>query len=157
MQEDTARYINDCFQNLVEEFGFVKQREVNEDQTFFVVFSTKTFAVKVVEYRRELYAWLHRVDHPDEEVDLYTDDEIDLYNLIEYLNQNSSNVPKSNYFVDEVDLEECYRKQIKLITSTISDFFPQLDEFFNREEYNSELENIDRFVVERNPDLFGKS
>ncbi len=149
MQEDTVRYINDCFQNLVEEFGFVKQNEVNEDQTYFVVFSTRTFAVKVVKYWRELYAWLHRVDHPD--------DEIDLHNLLEYLNQDSSNVPKYNFFVDEVDLQECYRKQIELIASTISDCFPQLDEFFNREEYDSELERISRFVVEGNPDLFGKS
>lgn len=148
MQEDIVKYIDDCFENLLGKFGFIKQNEVNEDRTFFVEFSAKTFAVKLEKYRREFYATLYKKDRPD--------DEINLYNILQYLNQNSSNVPESNYFVDEDDIEECYRKQIRHLASDISDYFPQLDEFFNHEEYDSEIENLDKYLQEKDPELFGR-
>jgi len=149
LQENVVKYIYDCFEDLVEKFGLTRQNEINEGQTFSVDFCAKTFAVKLEKYRREFYATLYRVDRPDYE--------INLYNIIQYLNQSSSNVPEPNYFVDEDDIEECYRKQIKHIASNISDYFPQLDEFFNHEKYDSELEKLNRFLQEQDPELFGES
>lgn len=144
--EKILNYIDDYFIVLFKKFGFFVRNEINDDQTLSVEFCTKTFVVKLEKYRQEFYATLYKIGFPEHE--------INLFNLIQYLNQDSNNVLESNYFVNEKNLGERYKKQLKHIVSTIFDYFLQIDEFFKHDNFCLELEKLNKFMQDKYPELF---
>lgn len=149
MDQEFLKYIHDCFAKLIEGHEFSKENEVNDGQSYSVEYHSNIFGIKLEKYRREFYATLYKTGNPDSEVNLF--------NLLHYLNKGSSNVPEAEYFRDENDIKECYRKQLKHISTTIYKNFSAINEFFVNRNLDSELVNIQKFILNRYPDLFKKS
>jgi hypothetical protein len=149
MEQNFLKYVYDCFAELVKKYGFSKENELNDGQSYSIEYRSNTFVIKLEKYRREFYATLYKTGNPDSEVNLF--------NLLHYLNQDSSNVPKSDYFVGEDDIEECYRKQLNHISATVYDNFTVINEFFSNRNFDSKFADIKKFILNKYPELFKKS
>ena len=71
-----------------------------------------------------------------------------------YLNQESSNIPKSEYFTDDSNLEECYKKQMNYISDMIYENFDIINDFFNDVDFDLRFAEIEKFMLNKYPNLF---
>lgn len=85
MEQRFIKYLYDSFAKLIEKYGFNKVNEVNEGQSYWIEYRSNTFGIKIEKYRREFYTSLYKTG---------TDKEIDLFNLLRYLNKGSLNFPE---------------------------------------------------------------
>lgn len=104
-------YIHEFFIRLTESFGFQIKTELDEEQSFMIEYSSEIYIIKIEKYLREFYVTLYKIDKPDIE--------INLFNLLEYLKQGEKQIPKSDYFRLEKDINECYRKQLLHLSSVL--------------------------------------
>jgi hypothetical protein len=146
MEQRYVEYLYDSFAKLVAQYCFNKSRELNEDQSYSIEYACPDFVVRIDKYWREFYAILFKPERPDGGVELF--------NLLGYLNQWSPDVPTSNYFSDEKDVGESYKKQFDYIAKTIYDNFAVIDGFFKSKDYESKLEEISEYMVKKYPNLF---
>jgi hypothetical protein len=149
MERKTLEYLYNSFTKLVEEYGFSKVTELNDEQNYSVEYCSTTFGIKLEKYRREFYATLYKSGNPDKE--------INLFNLLRYLNQDSSNVPEAEYFHRETNLEDCYRKQFDHISTTVYENFAAMNDFFRSENYESKVTDITKFMLNKYPELFKRA
>jgi len=149
MKHNFIKYIHNSFSKLVERHGLKKGSELNDGQSYSIEYLSDTFVIKIEKYRREFYGTLYKTGNIDREVNLF--------NLLYYLNQESSNVPKSNYFTDEGNLEECYRKQLNHISATIYENFEAINSFFSSENLDLKFADIEKFMLSKYPQLFNRS
>jgi len=149
MEYNFIEHVYTSFSKLVERHGLKKGRELNDGQSYSIEYLSDAFAIKIEKYRREFYATLYKTGNIDREVNLF--------NLLFYLNQESSNVPKSDYFTSEGNLEECYRKQLNHISATIYENFEAINNFFSSENFDLKFSGIEKFMLCKYPQLFNKS
>jgi hypothetical protein len=126
MKQKYLKYIYENFAKLVEKYGFVKSMELNEEGAYSIEYSNAAFMIKLEKYFMEFYVALYKTG---------TDKGVNLFNLLNYLNKDSSDISESNYFKEEKDLEECYKKQFNYIVDTIDKNFVLINDFFTSGEY----------------------
>ena len=145
MQHEVNVIIEESFSRLITELGFRKENTVdtNCDSAKFI---SEHFGIKVEKYRREFYVTLFKLESPNQE--------INMFNLLNYLNLNSNLVLESNYFADEANVMNSYRKQLEYISSTLYRNFQTIKEFFGREDFSSEHDRVNEFMRAKYPNLF---
>jgi hypothetical protein len=148
MERNFVKYIYEFFKKLIEIHGFGIKTEVNDGQSYMIEYSSKDFVIKIEKYFREFYVSLYKLD------DL--DNEMNLFNLLEYLKQGVTDTPKSEYFRKEKDIEESYRKQLKYISSVIYDNYSVINDFFE-DNYKSKITDFEEYWKNRHPELYKKT
>jgi hypothetical protein len=73
--------------------------------------------------------------------------------LLNYLNLPPSGVPESNYFKEEKDLDECYKKQLNFIANIIFENLTAINDFFEI-NYDSNMKELKKFILSKYPNLF---
>ncbi|HET9058204.1 MAG TPA: hypothetical protein VFN30_15270 [Chitinophagaceae bacterium] len=150
MKPSFVKYIYEYFEKLIERFGLKKQNEQGDGQSYSVEYSSDIFVVRLEKYRREFYATLYKIGH--------SDDEINLFNLLQYLNKDATpKAPEAKYFPEESNIDECYRKQLRYITDVVCENFTELNDFFREGNYESKVKDIKRFMMEKYPELYKRT
>lgn len=139
-------YINDVFQRLIEIHGLEIIKELNQGQLYMIEFISKDFVIKLEKYFREFYASLYKVNRPDEE--------INLFNLLEYLRQDDTGIFKSEYFHKEKDIKQCYIKQLNYISSVIYENYTLIDDFFADTNYEIKIAEFEQYWKNKHPGLY---
>jgi len=147
MEQKSINNLYDSFSNLIRVYGFSKLKEVNDQESYLIDYGSDNFVIELEKYRREFYVILFKTGHNDSGVNLF--------NLLSYLNQDSTDTPTSNYFKEEKDLEESYKKQFNHISNAVYDNFDKINDFFANENYKTKLVEIRQFMVKKYPGLFG--
>lgn len=148
MKQNFQKYIYSYFAKLVEKYGFKKENEQTDEQSYSIEYCSNIFVIKLEKYRREFYATLYKTGNKN--------NEINLFNLLSYLNQASLNVSEAEYFRNEKDIEESYRKQLNHISTTIYKNFDGINNFFSSGDYESKVAEIRKFMLNKYPELFKK-
>ena len=136
METNFSEYVNEIFKRHIAVDGLQIKTELNEGRSYVIEYRSGSFVIKVEKYFREFYVTLYKLNKPDEE--------INLFNLLEYLRRGDTQIPKSEYFHNEKNINECYRKQLNHISETIhanygliSDFFSDIDYEIRRVEFEN--------------------
>lgn len=149
MEQSFIKYIYEFFKRLIEVYGFKIKTELNEGQSYMIEYSSGDFVIKIEKYFREFYATLYKINK--------LDSEINLFNLLEYLKQGNTQVPKSEYFRKEKNIEECYRKQLAHISSVIYENYGLINDFFNEENYESNVMGFEKYWKSKHPEFYKKT
>lgn len=148
MEQSFVKDTYNFFEKLVEIHGFKIKTQINEEQSYMIEFSSSDFVLKIEKYFREFYATLYKIDRPDNEVNLF--------NLLEYLRQGDTQIPKSEYFSKEKDIQEGYRKQLAHISSVIYENYRVINDFFSNEDYEIKLAEFEKYWKNKHPELYKK-
>jgi hypothetical protein len=108
MEQIFIKYIDIYFKKLIDEFDFSLKEQFNDGQSYFIEYSSMIFVIKIEKYFREFYATMYRLDDPK--------NEINLFNLLDYLNISNENISSHQSFLKEKNIEECYKKQLHEIS-----------------------------------------
>lgn len=146
MEQVYLKFIDEFFERLIEEYGFRIKEEFNEGQSFMIELNSGAFVIKIEKYFLEFYATLFNTKS--------LDNEINLFNLLEFLKKDDKNIPKSEYFRNEKDIEECYRKQLANISSAIYDNLSLINEYFNSEGYERRVMEFEKYWKNKHPELY---
>lgn len=146
MEQNFIKYIYEFFKKLIEVYGFRIKHELNDGQSYTIKYSSKDFVIKIEKYFREFYVSLYKISD--------TDNGINLFNLLEYLKQGSTDVPKSEYFRKEKDIEECYRKQLYHISSAIYENYALINDFFSGNNYELKIAEFEKYWKNEHPELY---
>jgi hypothetical protein len=149
MKQKFIEYIHYYFERLIEIYGFSIKNEQNDGQSYFIEYNSNTFIVKLEKYRMEFYVTLYKLSNPEKE--------INLFNFLIYVNQPVSDYPKAEYFRNEKDIEVCYRKQLNYLTNLIYDNYDKINDFFSSSNYESKFADLEKFIIQKYPELFGKN
>lgn len=149
MEQVFIKYINTFFKKLIDIFGFTVKDEFNDSQSYFIEYSSETFVIKIEKYFREFYATLYRLDNPQKE--------INLFNLLDYLNRGNESKSTRVSFLKEKDIEECYRKQLNEISTLIYDNHQAINDFFKSENFESRATELRNYVINKYPELFKRT
>lgn len=148
MEQGSIKYGYEFFKKLIEIYGFHIKKELNEGLSYMVEYSSRIFVIRIEKYFREFYATLYKINKPD--------NEINLFNLLEYLKQNDAQIPQSEYFRKEKDIEECYRKQLAHISSVIYDNYDLIKDFFCENNYELRVTEFERYWKNKHPEFYNK-
>ena len=146
MEQTFIKYIHEFFKKHIEAYGFSIKEELIEGQSYMIEFSSKDFVIKIDKYFREFYVSLYKFDYPDHG--------IELFNLLEYLKQDTTEVPRPEYFRKEKDLEECYRKQLLHISKVFDENYIVINDYFNATDFESKVADMKRFRRKKYPELY---
>lgn len=149
MEKSFIEYIYEFFRQLVELRGFKVKAELNEGQSYMIEYSSNNFVIKIQKYFREFYATVYKINKPDNEVNLF--------NLLGYLKQDDTEIPQSEYFRKEKDIEKCYRKQLAHISSVIYDNYDLISDFFNENSYELNVMKFERYWKSKHPEFYNKT
>lgn len=149
MEQTIVKYIFEFFKNLIEVYGFKLKTELNEGQSYMIEYSSDDFVIKIEKYFREFYVTLYKTNKPESE--------INLFNLLDYLKHGDKQVPKSEYFQNEKDIKECYRKQFAHISSVIYDNYEVIDDFFREGKYELNLMEFEKYWKGKHPEFYKKA
>ena len=148
MVQSFVKYTYEFFKWLIEVYGFKIKVELNDGQSYMIEYSSGDFIIKIEKYFREFYATIYKKSN--------TDDEINLFNLLEYLKQGSAQIPQSEYFRKEKDIEECYRKQLSHISSAIYDNYNLINGFFGEDNYELRVLEFEKYWKNKHPEFYNK-
>lgn len=146
MKQGFIKYIDVFFKKMVEVYGFQKQAELDEGQSYIVEYSSDDFTIKIEKYFREFYTTVYKVKKPDSEMNLF--------NLLEYLKQGDTEIPKSEYFQKEESIDECYRKQIAHISYVIYDNYYGVKDFFREDGYDLSMTKFEEYWKNKHPEFY---
>lgn len=146
MDEIIKKYTDDFFGALIFKFGFEIKSEIVSDRSYLMEYVSKSYVIKMEKYHREFYPSVYSSSDQDKE--------IDIFNLLEFLKQDDSNTPKSEFFRKEKNIKECYKKQLSHISSTIYDSLDLLDDFFSKEKYEENIRELDGYWKSKYPELY---
>ncbi len=149
MEKSFIKYIYEFFKQLIEVYGFKIKTELNEEQSYMIEYSSGDIVIKIEKYFREFYITLYKINKPDSE--------INLFNLLEFLKQSDSQVPKSEYFRKEKDLEECYRKQLAHVSSAVYDNYDLIMVFFDKKNYELNMMEFEKYWKNKHPEFYKKA
>ncbi|MCJ7484388.1 MAG: hypothetical protein MUO31_15670 [Thermodesulfovibrionales bacterium] len=140
-------YINKYFNFLIKELGFSKKEENSDNSEFFnVTFANSLMGVTIEKYRREIYMSIFNCANAEKKVDIY--------NLINYLEQDKKKYLKSKFFTKEHNLEECFRLQIEWLAELLIKYFPKIKEFISNEKSDQHFADVTKYIIKKHPELF---
>lgn len=148
MENSFIKHIYDFFKKLIELHGFQIKTELNERQSYMIEYGSSNFVIKIEKYFREFYTTLYKANKPDSE--------INLFNLLEYLKHNDAKVPKSEYFRNEKDIEECYKKQLNYISIVIYENYNLIDNFFSGNDNELKMAEFEKYWKNKHPEFYNK-
>jgi len=148
MEQNFIKYVYEFFKRLIEVYGFQIKTELNEGQSYMIEYNSGNFVIKIEKYFREFYVTLYKLNNPDKE--------INLFNLLEYLRQGDAQVPKSEYFRNEKNIEECYKKQLNHISEVIYENYNLINDFFNSNDYELKMVEFEKYWKSKHPELYKK-
>lgn len=143
-----AEIVTSSFRVIAEKNGFRQQNEVNNGSAYSVEYASKDFVVRLEQYRTELYATLYKTGNPEKQ--------INLFNLLAFMAHPQMVAHASEYFYDEANVEERFRKQVDHITTAIDKHIDEIHAFFVADDYSSKVARIEDFMVKKYPELFKK-
>ncbi|WP_256005055.1 hypothetical protein [Pedobacter deserti] len=143
MKQNFIQYIYELSKRLIEAFGFQIKTELNEGESYMIEYSSGNYVIKIEKYFREFYATLYKLNKPDKE--------INLFNLLEYLRQSDAQDIKSEYFRDEIDIEECYKKQLNHISGVLYENYNLIDDFFCGNDYELKMAEFEKYWRNKHP------
>ncbi len=143
-----AEIVASSFRTIADKYGFRQQNEVNNGSTYSVEYASKDFVVRLEQYRTELYATLYKTGNPDKQ--------IDLFNLLAFMAHPQMAAPASEYFYDEANVEERFRKQVDYVTTVLDKDFAKICDFLKADDYASKVARVDDFMLKKYPELFKK-
>lgn len=146
MSDIIKKYADDFFNTLILKFGFKVKSEIVSDEFYLMEYVSESYVIKLEKYFRELYTTVYSLSRQDKEVNLF--------NLLEFLKQNDAEVPDSNYFRKEKNLEECYKKQLTHISSIIYDNLDLLNDFFSKDKVERNILELDSYWKSKYPELY---
>jgi hypothetical protein len=73
------------------------------------------------------------------------------------LPQDLTNVPESEYFREEKDIEECYKKQLNYLSKVVVDNFTTISNFFRNENFELKVADLEIFIINKYPELFKRN
>ncbi|MGK6353524.1 hypothetical protein [Parapedobacter sp. DT-150] len=146
MEQSFIKYIYEFFKRLIEVYDFQKKRELSEGQSYMIEYGSNIFVIKIEKYFREFYISLYKVNRPDEEVNLF--------NLLEYLKQGDSDIPKSEYFPKEKDIQESYIQQLNHISSVIYENYDLINGFFIDNNYELRMAGFENYWKNKHPEFY---
>jgi hypothetical protein len=73
---------------------------------------------------------------------------------MQYLKQGDIQIPVSDYFRKEKDIDECVRKQFAQISSIIYDNYNLIGNFFSSDNYDINMSEFDKFWRNKHPELY---
>lgn len=149
MEQNFIKYISEFFKKLIEVYGLQIETELNEGQSYMIEYSSGIFVIKIEKYFREFYATIYKLNK--------SDSEINLFNLLEYLKQFDTQVPKSEYFRNEKDIEECYKKQLNHISEVIYKNYNLINDFFSGNDYELKMIEFEKYWKDKHPALYKKA
>jgi hypothetical protein len=149
MKIELSEIVSDSFKPLTEKYGLYQRSEILDGPTYSIEYVFNNFIVRLEKYRVEIYATLYKEDNPDEQ--------IDLFNLLAYLTRPQSNAPVGEYFHNETNNEERFRKQLTHIAMVIDQYFAEIDGFFRFGGYASKVADVREFVINKYPWLFKRA
>lgn len=149
MTTSLREIISSSFGSLAEKHGLHQQKEVNDAQSYSLEYSSKYFTLKLEKYRDEFYATLYKQGNSDKE--------IGLFNLLAYLAGPLLDCPAAEYFHNESNIEERYRKQLIHIATALDQHFTAISDFLEAEDYASKAAKVNEFMVNKYPELFKTS
>lgn len=127
-------FIEQFFELKIKNEGINLQRVQFNSLNSNIEYKFQNFRIKIETYFKEIYITLFN--------ERYRKDEINLFNLLEFLNQKNEIYPTSNYFHNEKDIDICIKKQLLFLSQILIESFIQITEFFNDSKY---LNNINKF------------
>lgn len=146
MENNYRVYMNDCFRQLIDVYGFKENNIVDEGQVFSKEFFSNIFVIKIEKYFREFYVYLY--------LDNVNNYEINLFNLLDFLIKNEEKKIQSNFFRNEKDIHESYKKQLKYMSSVIYENFDLLKEFFRKEKYELNIKEFEKYWRNKYPEFY---
>jgi hypothetical protein len=138
--------INLYFGFLVSDYEFVKCREVEEDNTFFIEFGSTTVSLKLEKYRREIYVYLYKPTLPNNGINLFL--------LLQFLSKDTASKTESNYFTKILNSEENYKMQVQWIAMVLKSNIDKIIEFFLAPDIDEKIQEVNRYVMSKYPKLF---
>jgi hypothetical protein len=149
MEQNFIKYISEFFRRLIEVYNFEIKTEKKEGQSYMIEFISNGFVIKIEKYFQEFYSTLYKINKQDSE--------INLFNLLEYLKQRSEEIPSSEYFRKERDIDECYRKQLSHISTLIYANIDVIADFFNEAKYELNVIEFEKYWKSKHPELYNKA
>jgi hypothetical protein len=147
MKPTVSQLVNSCFHALVEKHGLRQIEEMETNEAYSTKFVTTNFVVKLEKYRTDIYATLLK--------SVEARREMDLFNLVDYLRSSSVTEIVPDYGIrDEGGISEGYRKHLGKISSALMRNFTAIDGFFAAEDFERSAQSVDKFMIDKYPDLF---
>ena len=146
MNEVIRKYTNNFFNLLISKFGFEIKTEMISDESYLMEYVSEKYVIKIEKYHREFYLSVYSLFDQD--------NEINFFNLLEFLKQNDTEVTDSKYFRKEKDVEECYKKQLNHISNVIYDNLDLLNDFFSKDKYEKNALEIHSYWKNKHPELY---
>lgn len=146
MEQNFIIYVYQYFKNLIELYGFHIIKEFKDEQSYLIEYSSDDFVIKIEKYYREFYPTIYKIGKPNSE--------INFFNLLEYLKKGNVEIPVSNYFHKEKDIEECYKKQLAHISSVIIENLDLIFNFFNKDKYETNVLEFEKYWKSKHPELY---
>ena len=146
MEQTIVKYNYEFFKKLIEVYGFKMEKELIEEQSCKIEYSSDDFIIKIEKYFREFYLSLYKINKPESE--------INLFNLLDFLRQSDKFVPRSEYFHNEKNIEECYRKQFAHLSSIIYDNYELIIDFFREGKYESNEIEFEKYWKGKHPEFY---
>ncbi len=148
MSEIIKKYSDIFFDELVSKFGFEVRGERVNDDFHFIEYASKKYVIKIEKYHLELYPSVYSLSDQD--------NEINLFNLLGFLKQDDSHTPKSNFFRNEKNIEESFKKQLSHISGVIYNNLNSLDDFFSEDRYKRNSLEFHKYWKRKHPELYRK-
>ncbi len=92
-----------------------------------VIFRFRDIWFTIESYKRELSLYISSA--------YYSEEKVNLVNLIEFLSERGVQKIKSHFYHDVPSIEESYRKQIEWLAHTVESFLPQIITFCSKGDY----------------------
>ncbi len=149
MEQKFIKYICELSKNLIERYGFKIKTELNDGQSYMIEYSSENFEIRIEKYFREFYVSLYELNNPDNGIELFN-----LLEYLNYLNPGAANVPEEECFLKEKDLDECYKKQFRHISTVIYDNYNVINDFFSGENVDAKFADLRKYRRDKYPELY---
>jgi hypothetical protein len=148
MEQTFIKYIYTFFRKLIETYKFKIRTELNEGDFYMIEYSSDNFVIKIEKYFREFYVTFHKTNSPNSE--------INLFNLLDYLKNGDEQIVKSEYFHNEKEVNECYKKQFAHLSSTIYNNYELISDFFSEEKHELNMIKFEKYWKSKYPNFYNK-
>jgi hypothetical protein len=146
MNSDLASLVNQSFAPFVDNHGLTQLGEVNDGETYSIEYASDVFVIRLERYRDALLPSLYKAG--------FAHKRVGLFNLVAYLTNPSQNSPVADYFPDEQDLGERFRKQTVHIAATLDGYWTSIVQFFSTSNYLARDAELEAFVIRKYPEVF---
>jgi hypothetical protein len=150
MEQKFVKYLHDFFKIIIELYGFKIKEEINDGRYYMIEYSSKNFVIKIEKYFREFYLTLYKND--------FLKQEINIFNLLDYLNRDF--LPFEYFyeeFSDKNELEKYYIKQFNYLSKVVVDNFTTISNFFRSKDYELKIADLEKFMINKYPELFKRN